>query len=143
MFTFFILYFFPILFTILGLITLLFYFKRQSRNRSCTCQTTGKVVRIIKKSSRSGQTGSVTFRYSQVPCFQYFVNGCAYTVRGCSARLYPSGSMTTIYYNPLSPDIAHTGEKDPGLKFAAFFLVTAVLLFIFWTGALKTAVYFL
>lgn len=143
MIEFFILYFFPVLFTIIGLVILLLHFKMQSRNRSCTCQTTGKVIRIIKRSDRSGRIGSVTHRYYRVPCFQYFVNGCAYTVEGYSAKLYPLGSVATIYYNPLSPDIAHTGERDPALKIGISFLLAAVLVFIFWSSMLKAAIYFL
>lgn len=141
MFVFLIFCFFPILFAIIGIIIILSYYKTQKRNRLCICQTTGKVIRIINKRSSYGRTGSVTYRYSRIPCFQYFVNGCAYTVMGYSAKLYPLDSTATIYYNPFSPDIAHTGEKGPALKIGISFILAAVLYLIFWIVMLRVVIY--
>lgn len=133
--------FFSILFTIIGIIIILSYYITQKRNRLCTCQTTGKVFRIINESHRNGRIGSATYRYYRVPCFQYFVNGCAYTVRGYSAKLYPLDSTATIYYNPSSPDIAHTGEKGPALKIGISFILAAVLNLIVWIVIPKVVIY--
>lgn len=141
MVVFFLFYFFPILFTAIGIIILVGYFKTQKRNNTCTCQTTGKVIRIIKGRRRHGSNNSVTYMYYQTPCFQYFVNGCAYTVRGFSVKLHPLDSIATIYYNPSSPDIAHTGEKGPGLKLGISFILSAVLYIIFWSVMLRVIIY--
>ncbi len=133
-------YFFPVLFTIIGIICIVTYYKTQKRNELCTCQTTGKVIRIDRSGYRGGPT--VTYRCHRVPCFQYFVNGCAYTVQGYSTRLYPLGSVATIYYNPFSPDMAHTGEKGPGLKIGISFILSAVLYLIFF-GVMSIVLFYL
>ncbi len=137
-------YFFPVLFTIIGIICIVTYYKTQKRNELCTCQTTGKVIKIIKSSRRYGQygNGSTYRRYFRVPCFQYFVNGRAYTVRGYSAKLHPLNSSAPIYYNPFSPDMAHTGEKGPGLKIGISSILSAVLYLIFF-GVMSIVLFYL
>lgn len=133
--------FFPILFTTIGIIILVGYFKTQKRNGLCICQTTGKVFKIIESSQRRGHVGSATRMYFRTPCFRYFVNGRAYTVRGFSAKLHPLDSIATIYYNPFSPEMAHTGEKGPGLKIGISFILSAVLYIIFWNVMLQVVIY--
>lgn len=135
------LYFFPILFTFIGFLVIFYYFNTQKKNKLCTCSTTGKVIRIINKSVNGKCTGQKFTRYYRIPCFKYFVNGRAYTILGFSAKLYPLGSVATIYYNPSSPDMAHTGEKGPALKIGIFFILSAVFYIVFWIIALRVVIY--
>lgn len=132
-FLFLFLFFFPILFICIGVVGMLLYFNNRKRNQLCTASTTGKVIEIVRY-------GGPHKRYRQ-PRFQYFVNGRAYTVLGYSFRLYPVGAMATIYYNPSSPGMAHTEEKNPILTISLLFFLAAFLYIIIFGTLLRMVFY--
>ncbi len=138
MFLFFLFFFFPLLFTLIGIGCIALHFHNKKKKGLCTGTTTGKVIGISRNREYRSTGPRRGYRH---PRFEYFVNDRRYTILGYSAKLYPVGSTATIYYNPASPDMAYTEEKDHSLFFAFLFFLVAVLYIIIIGVLLKIVIY--
>ncbi len=120
---------FPVIFGLVGILLLYFHFKINKSRRTCTSQTTGRVIRV--KSSISGRSTNGTRATYYYPVFQYYVNGMEYTLTTSTGsgnpKLFPLDSTATVYYDPSSPEKAYVKETGVALIVGVVFLVCAVL----------------
>lgn len=126
-----ILFFFSVLFGLIGISLLFIHSRIVRQQQKCTSQATGKVIQIKTSSpGRMNDSPRVTYYY---PVFQYTVNGYEYTITSSygsgNPKLHPLHSYTTVYYDPASPETACIKEKNPVLSIGVIFLICAILIF--------------